>query len=321
MIRLSNIFHLRSFSKRLTVLMVILLMSTSLFASSARDVLLSQGYVEVPIYFSSHPSAILVDIAFSDGNSHPFLVDSGSTVTSFHLGSDGIAAMGMRLHNKSILNGGSGGAYIRERQATIPMIRMGQFTAYNEPAYVSMSGGTSHLFTGIIGADFLRRHQAILDVANHTLYLKPSGAYSASRLLASSLMQAGYQAIPLQRSASRHQIVMVSVNGSQATPFLFDSGASKTLVSDAYARSHGMAVEQNVDGATGATGGHFSVGRTYVNRFVVGHVAFGNQQVYTTNFSHISAGSRQVSGAIGIDWMSDHEAIVDMAHDVVFVRR
>src|SRR5579862_1606549 len=50
-------------------------------SENLRQILLYQGYAEIPLHINQNPQAIIIDIALGDGQQLPFLLDTGSIIT------------------------------------------------------------------------------------------------------------------------------------------------------------------------------------------------------------------------------------------------
>jgi predicted aspartyl protease len=102
-------------------------------------------------------------------------------------------------------------------------IELWDFSRHRPPA-VGMSAD------GLLGIDFLHRHQAVIDCFQMNLFLKSPGAPSSSAALASGLRAGGCTEVPLQIVPSG-LAVSTRINGAQGY-LIVDTGAPWTILRD-----------------------------------------------------------------------------------------
>src|SRR6266705_534403 len=83
---------------------------------------------------------------------------------------------------------------------------------------------------GLLGIDFLHRHQAVIDCFRMHLFLKPPSAPSTSATLSVGLRAGGCTEISMQVVAHRGLTVPTRINGHPGY-LVVDTGASNTLLS------------------------------------------------------------------------------------------
>src|SRR4029450_1472793 len=90
------------------------------------------------------------------------------------------------------------------------------------------TGGPS--MDGLLGIDFLHRHQAVIDCFRMHLFLKPPSAPSTSATLSAGLRAGGCTEIPMSPISHRGLTVPARINGRSGY-FVVDTGAAHTLLS------------------------------------------------------------------------------------------
>jgi predicted aspartyl protease len=83
---------------------------------------------------------------------------------------------------------------------------------------------------GLLGIDFLHRHQAVIDCFRMHLFLKPPSAPSTSATLNAGLRAGGCTEIPMRPVSYRGLTVPAPINGHSGY-FVVDTGAAHTLLS------------------------------------------------------------------------------------------
>jgi hypothetical protein len=83
---------------------------------------------------------------------------------------------------------------------------------------------------GLLGIDFLHRHQAIIDCFRMHLFLKSPSAPSTSAMLSAGLRAGGCTEIPMKPVSHRGLTVPARINGRSGY-FVVDTGAAHTLLS------------------------------------------------------------------------------------------
>ena len=92
-----------------------------------------------------------------------------------------------------------------------------------------VSGANSSM-DGLLGIDFLHRHQAVIDCFRMHLFLKPPSAPSTSATLSAGLKAGGCTEIPMMPIGHRGLTVPARINGRSGY-LVVDTGAAYTLLS------------------------------------------------------------------------------------------
>jgi hypothetical protein len=71
----------------------------------------------------------------------------------------------------------------------------------------------------------------------------------------------------------------------------------------------------------GTDGGVMKIFKTSIKKISVGPVDSFPKQVLVTDFKYIQKGvGIPLAGVIGIDWLREHQAILDMRNNLVFIK-
>jgi hypothetical protein len=90
--------------------------------------------------------------------------------------------------------------------------------------------GVNSSMDGLLGIDFLHRHQAVIDCFRMHLFLKPPSAPSTSATLSAGLKAGGCTEIPIRPVSHRGLTVPARINGRSGY-LIVDTGAAHTLLS------------------------------------------------------------------------------------------
>jgi predicted aspartyl protease len=93
-----------------------------------------------------------------------------------------------------------------------------------------VASGANSRMDGLLGIDFLHRHQAVIDCFRMHLFLKAPSAPSTSAMLSAGLRAGGCTEIPMRPVSHRGLTVPVRING-RSCYFVVDTGAAHTLLS------------------------------------------------------------------------------------------
>lgn len=288
----------------------------AVISNNLRNILLSEEYTEVPIRLADHSNALLIDITPANGNPQTLILDTGAAFSTIsqHLANQ----LGAKYTGESKKMGGGGGVRAKAYKAIAPVLKIADFISHNEAFYISQKGFSyiridKHPIAGLLGLDYLMKHQAILDITGLRLYLKPMDIYEDEQI------NFNYQTIPLDYTPSGHVTLMASVNNAQSEHFLFDTGVPVLMISSDYAKQLGIKTVSQAIIGKGSGGGDMIIYPSKIDKLTVGPVSSSPKQVLITNLQYAQVGV-PLAGVIGLDWMQQHHAIIDMQRDVVYVR-
>lgn len=135
------------------------------------------GYRTIPLYWIG--SRTMLDVGVSDGRVHrrvPVLLDTGSRFSLSFSNKDPLSAERGGLREVGWQYGRSGnGDEIKSRVFVMPKVTLAGFSLSDVQANVEVPGQTSQLPVHILGNDYLRRFDLIIDYRNGLLHVRPNG--------------------------------------------------------------------------------------------------------------------------------------------------
>jgi predicted aspartyl protease len=168
---------------------------------------------------------------------------------------------------------------------------------------------------GFIGRDFLRTNNAVIDLANHLLYLKPPGKGKKAQLSA-ALTKVGMGEAQLQGN-----LVDVEINGV-AAKMVVDTGAVASLLdprfaAKANARGYGSTNMEFSD----ISGAKSRVDLTGLANFKIGGVPAKSFIVTLIPFSAYGGTGGKLVGLLGIDFLGQNWGIIDFGQQKLYFAR
>ncbi len=143
--------------------------------------------------------------------------------------------------------------------------------------------------------------------------------------VAQALAQQGFVAIPLTRHDSGHVGLSATLNGVEGH-FLLDTGAGRTMVESARGVRFALRAPTAHPGvATSAGGAGLPVQVSDGNRLAIGRYADADFSALLISLSHVNVafenrGQRAIDGVIGGDVLDRGRAVIDYAHDTLYLR-
>lgn len=288
--------------------------------SVLHNYLTERGFSAIPLkQDSSH--YLYVEASFGNNVLYPLLLDTGCGHTSF--GPETLRLFDFKKTGKSRVGIGGGGYGGLEPEVLIPSLILGQFVTNDETVFI-LNHPLTHLSLhrkpalGLLGIDFLRKHSAIIDFSDMRLYLKNfSNEQTPLNFLT---QQFAYKTSHLERSPNGLPIIEAKINQSKPLEFLLDSG-SIILLSSQHIKALGLPLIGPIDQSRGTDGGEMKFFKTIIEKISVGSVDSFPKHVIATNMQYIQKGvGRPLAGVIGIDWLREHQVILDANSDVVFLK-
>jgi predicted aspartyl protease len=293
------------------------------------EILLEQDYQKislraVPNGTTATTATLLLDGAVDNRSTHPFILDTGSALSTIDPKIARAQAFKLHQTKKTLLGGAD-----KQRQLTyavvVPNLQLADFNAADNIFHtqdISFIKLDKKPIIGFIGMDFLRHHQAILDIPSKHLYLKQpkdKAAVVNGFELNHLLSKAGYQRIPLETSPSGHVTMMVRVNAEKPTRFIFDSGIPQTVIAADYAKKLQLKIKPDGTEGNGSGGGKIKFFETSVENISTGTLTWRPKTVMMIDLKNAQIGV-PIAGGIGLDWMQAHQAVIDFSNNVVFVK-
>ena len=191
------------------------------------------------------------------------------------------------------------------------------------------------LIDGILGQDVLLSHGMILDVSKQSLFVKKSDEIGLSdEKLANKrsefLIKRGYQSMVLgllefDELKLKFLTVSITMNGVSGL-FLVDSGAGRSMLHSAKVDKYQLKpVVGQANQSTSGAGGVFSLQRYQVGSLQVDGMHLNKDAITAANLSamvnyiKLKTG-QEIDGVIGQDVLTPHQAIIDGAQSVVYLK-
>jgi len=211
--------------------------------STLAGLLIEKGYT--PLTLKRAGNAFYVSCKLN-GRSVNLVVDTGAGSTVISSGI--LKSLGMSLtKGEDNVYGAMGWAGKNINAGEIKDFQVGPYLAGAQPvtawdfSYWQSAGRSSKLgshvasgvnssLDGLLGIDFLHRHQAVIDCFRMHLFLKPPSAPSTSATLSAGLRAGGCTEIPMKSVSHRGLTVPARINGRSGY-FVVDTGAANTLLS------------------------------------------------------------------------------------------
>jgi hypothetical protein len=199
--------------------------------SSLAYLLVESGYTPLTLKRAGNEFYVSCKL---DGRSANLIVDTGAGRTviasallrslglSLTKGEENVYGM-MGLAGKNISAGEIKDFQVGPYQAGAHPVTAWDFSSFG-------SAGRGSSMDGLLGIDFLHRHQAVLDCFRMHLFLKPPSAPSTSATLSAGLRAGGCTEIPMSPISHRGLTVPARINGRSGY-FVVDTGAAHTLLS------------------------------------------------------------------------------------------
>ena len=288
-----------------------------------RDLMLKEGYKEIPLYWQEHSKTLLIQASFNAEKPQWFIIDSGAVVSSIDPRT--VATQKLIPSKDILILNGSDNSHQRALKVNIPQLTLAEFTSYNLNAYMvdhSFMDINAQPIAGTLGLDFLYSHLAVLDMVNHRLYLKPgTGLFNARNLLLRQILleTAGYQTNTFQHTASGNQLLLTGINNASPVTFVVDSGSPFTMLSVNYAKTLALQLLPTKKQATGIGGKLMNIFKTNAKQLTIDKSNWALPEIAAINFNYIDS-STPLHGILGADWLEQGRAIIDFAADRIFTQ-
>jgi predicted aspartyl protease len=307
--------------------------------SSLASVLVEKGYTPLSLKRSGNSFYVSCKL---NGRSASLIVDTGAGSTVITSGI--LRSLGMPLtKGKEDVYGAMGRAGKSIEGGEIKDFQVGPYQAGAHPvvawnfSYRQTAGGGrtlgSHLVSGVssrmdglLGIDFLHRHQAVIDCFRMHLFLKPPSAPSSSAMLSAGLRAGGCTEIPMRPVSHRGLTVPTRINGRSGY-LVVDTGAAHTLLSQQALAGLNMRV---VSAARFWTqlgvqdiGKNVSVvQKAQFTTMEIGNFSVPPQWVGVVDFPHSKSGETEnvFFGYLGHDLLACYVGIIDCGALKLFLR-
>lgn len=199
--------------------------------SSLAGLLIEKGYTPLTLKRAGNEFYVSCKL---NGRSASLIVDTGAGQTAIASGL--LKSLGLPLtKGEENVYGMMGWAGKNIKAGEIKDFQVGPYQAGAHPVsawdFSSFGGaGRGSSMDGLLGIDFLHRHQAVIDCFRMHLFLKPPSVPSTSATLSAGLRAGGCTEIPMTPVSHRGLTVPARINGRSGY-FVVDTGAAHTLLS------------------------------------------------------------------------------------------
>ena len=144
--------------------------------------------------------------------------------------------------------------------------------------------------------------------------------------LADFLARLDFCAVPLARAGTGHLwLPAAAINGRAVTLYL-DTGAGRTVVDLAFARTLGLPLTEDAHGAGGAGAATMKNYPTRLACLDLGPLREEDFPVHAIDLAHVNAalrarGERPMDGVLGADLLDAREAVIDYRQLGLFLKR
>jgi predicted aspartyl protease len=297
------------FARRFVTLLLAAIFCCSADARPAKspislDVLHRAGYGSVEM-IEGGPNRLYVP-AEINGRKIRLLVDTGWSGEGITLGSDP-AVFGV-VREKGVHVGISvSGAQTALEQGTARSVVMGNVQIRNTP--ILFGKISEH---GVVGHGFLKRNNAIIDLTNRRLYLRPSG--KGRRVdLGPALTGLGMRKVSFTDASHGSYVINIEINGSP-TQMALDTGAQLTVLDRRFAqhaktRGWGRRDLYQHDAAGVKSDADFADAKT----FKIEGIPIRTPTVAVGRFAGYDLTRGKMVGLLGMDVLGMNWGIIDVA--------
>jgi predicted aspartyl protease len=189
-----------------------------------------------------------------------------------------------------------------------------------------LASGVSSGMDGLLGIDFLHRHQAVIDCFRMHLFLKSPSTPSSSAVLSAGLRTGGCTEIPMRRVSHRGLTVPTRINGRSGY-LIVDTGSAFTLLSQHAIAGLGMrlvsASRSNYRPGAQDVGKKVSViNKAQFTTMEIGNFSVPPQWVGVVDLPHSKSSETDdvFFGYLGQDLFACYVGIIDCAAMKLFLR-
>ncbi|SRR6266536_80404 len=295
--------------------------------SSIAGVLIEEGYTPLTLKRAGNEFYVSCKL---NGRSASLIVDTGAGQTV--IASALLRSLGLPLtKGEENVYGMMGWAGKNIKAGEIKDFQVGPYQAGAHPvsawdfsSFGSKPGASS--VDGLLGIDFLHRHQAVIDCFRMHLFLKPPSAPSTSATLSAGLRAGGCTEIPMKPISHRGLTVPARINGRSGY-FVVDTGAAHTLLSQNAIAGLNMRLASAARFWTQLgvqdVGKNVSViQKAHFTTMEIGNFSVPPQWVGVADLPHSKSGETEnvFFGYLGHDLLACYVGIIDCAALKLFLR-
>ena len=294
--------------------------------STLAQLLVEEGYTPLTLKRAGNQFYVSCKL---NGRSASLIVDTGAGQTV--ISSAMLRSLGLPLtKGEENIYGMMGWAGKNIKAGEIKDFQVGPYQAGAHPVsawdfsyFGSAVRGSS--MDGLLGIDFLHRHQAVIDCFRMHLFLKPPSAPSTSATLSAGLKAGGCTEIPMTPMSHRGLTVPARINGRSGY-LVVDTGAAHTLLSQNAIAGLNMRLASPISfGKLGApdVGKHMIILQmAHFTTMEVGNFSVPPQWVGVADLPHSKSGETEnvFFGYLGHDLLAYYVGIIDCRALKLFLR-
>lgn len=171
------------------------------------------------------------------------------------------------------------------------------------------------LFLHLLAYCLLASSQAVADSLSESK--KPEINNDLQELLLSH----GYKEVSLRLSKNNFLMIDISLASDEpAQPFIVDTGGTQTSIDKKVEEKYQFKRQGKSFFTQGAGGKGFRTYQVIIPTMHIKNVIAQNQLVSIQHYSHIKVDKKPIAGMIGLDFLRQYAAIIDIAHRRLFLK-
>jgi len=184
---------------------------------------------------------------------------------------------------------------------------------------INVQAGASSGFSvaGMLGTDFLRKHQAIVDCGKDNLLLLNN---PRAEPITPALVTQGWVAVPLKISDSGHLVVAGNINGCRGT-FIVDTGAAHVLLNQSQVKRTKIALTGRHLKINGVLTKDADAGVAWVNALALGNCPPGKcYAAVSGKWEEMVKMTGANLGIIGLEFLREYSAVIDYRTKTLYLK-
>lgn len=135
------------------------------------------------------------------------------------------------------------------------------------------------------------------------------------------LLNHGYKEILLRLSKDNFLMLDISIGDEQSVqPFILDTGATQNSIDQKLEEKYKFKGKGKSFVTGGASGNSFRTYQVIIPKMHLGSFNTDNQLASIQHFSHIRVDQRPIAGMMGLDFLRQYHAILDISHQRLFLK-
>jgi predicted aspartyl protease len=268
----------------------------------------------IPVRINGHPTNLTVDT----GANHMAINADAATTLGITPSHRGPRYVGTQYIGYELINGRACPVAFMKNM-TVGSMSLGSSNVTLLVPQVRASVGGATPVDGVLGADLLVRYRAVINCRTKFIFFKATGAAAAP--IASIASAEKFRRVPMRREQNGRLSVPFSIGGKSGRLFV-DTGAFVTTFNADLLKILGVALQPAHVSARFSDG----VSRQY-EMGQVNDLAIGDFKVPPARFGAAALpsfakdqGGKPIDGILGMDFLYDHNAIIDFGSMSLFLK-